>query len=477
MFRTSVSPNSGHGRELIFSQARTIFLVSILICLAALAGIYSRPAGFLAAFWPANAILATLLVRAARWRRLPILLGAICGYQAAGYLTGDVPWTAVQLTMANLVSAVSFAFVYTSLGERDSGFASARSVPSLAGSAVVAAAAAGVAGAAVLAHMSGGSLFDAWRTWFASELMNYLVLLPGLLSVQWPLSRPQLAQIKTFFVGPLVVPVVAVIVTTAMALLTPHPVAIVFPVPALIWVALVMPLPATCFLVMLYSGVTMFAVKLHVYDFGSGLSDDLIASIHLGVAMIALGPVLVATFTAERRRQFVELQRVARIDDLTEALNRGTFFNEGVDRLRPLKAAQEPVAVILVDADHFKRVNDVYGHAAGDMALVALSAAIRKSIRYGDMFGRLGGEEFGLLLPGTPLDDARIVAERLRVYVERMQTTLASGDILQLTVSIGVSVAPKASSDLAEMLLFADRAMYEAKRAGRNRVHIHEMPA
>lgn len=477
MFRTSISPVPDPGSDLFLAQIRALFLVSSLIFIAALSGIYSRPVGFLAAFWSANALFAGLLVRLPRHYRPSLVVGAMFGYQAAGFLTGDLPWLSVQMTATNMVSAVTFAFVYISLGERGDGFTRARAVVSLGGAAVIAASAAGVAGGPVWAYMSGGNYFDAWRMWFSAELMNYLVVMPGLLAMQWPLKMPDASQLRRFLSGPLIRPVLTFLVTIIISLLSQHPIAIVFPVPALIWVALVLPLPATCFLVMVYSCVAMAAVKLDIYDFGmGGLGQDMIASVHLGVAMVALAPVLVATYNAERRRQFSELEHAARFDTLTDALNRGAFIKDAEAKITVLSAQRLPVAAILVDVDHFKRVNDEHGHSAGDLALIALSAAIRKSIRQKDLFGRLGGEEFCLLLPGANAVEARIVADRLRSYVERMQTTLANGDILKVTVSVGLSNSADSSVELTELLSLADRAMYEAKRAGRNQVQVLNVP-
>ncbi len=476
MFRISASPVGGHGREVFHSQTRILFLVSIVICIAALAGIGSRPIGFLATFWPANPIFAALLVRMPRRYRPSVVVGALLGYQAAGYISGEIPWLNLQLTGANMASAVAFAFAYVSMGER-TGFARARQLVSLAGASTIAAAAAGVSGGPIWVNFAGASYFDAWRMWFSSELMNYLVLMPGLIAMPWPLSLPGRAALRRFVTGPLMLPICATIGMIVLGLLAASPIALVLPVPALIWVALVLPVPATCLLVTLYSGVTMFALKLNLYDFGNGLSEDLIASVHLGVAMIALAPVLVATYNAERRNQLRELERAARIDMLTEALNRAAFVKEAEGVLRQLSAQNRPAAAIVVDVDHFKHVNDLHGHAAGDMALMALSAAIRKSIRQHDLFGRLGGEEFGLLLPGASPREAGAVAERLRAYVERMQTTLGNGDVLKLTISVGISNSADSTADLSEMLLFADRAMYEAKRAGRNQVQVQNVPA
>lgn len=460
------------------NRVRLLFLVAIVICCAALAGVYSRPLGFLATFWPANAILAGLLVRAPQSNRLAVLVGALLGYQAAGFIAGDQAWLALQMTAANMVGAVTFAFVFCSLEAQDRDLTRARAVFSFVGSAVVAAAAAGVAGGPSWASLADGTYFDGWRTWFSSELMNYLVLLPGILAMPWPLPRPRFTSWNALLRHPVVLPTIALVASIGFGILVSNPIAIVFPVPALIWCALVVPLPLTCFLVLLYTGATMFAVKLEVYGLGvNGLSDELIAALHLGVAMIALGPVLVASATADRRRQFAELERVATYDSLTEALNRGAFLREAERTFAELKNTGQPVSVVLIDVDHFKQVNDAFGHAAGDLALVALSSVVRASIRNGDVFGRLGGEEFSLLLPGAGAQEAQAVANRLRRQVERMQTALPGGEVLELTISVGVATSPTAQVPLSEMLSFADQTMYEAKHAGRNRVEFVEMPA
>lgn len=462
----------------VSASVRILLLLAIIICAAALAGIYSRPSGFLATFWPANAILAGVLVRARYPQRLLILAGGLFGYQAAGFIAGDQAWAGLQMTAANLLSASVFAAIFCALETQGRDLTRVRAVVSLMGAAAIAAAVSGILGGWTLMRMNGGAFFPGWRTWFASELMNYLVLLPGILAVPWPLPSVVLPGWKALSRHPILPPAIALVMSAGLGLLVSDPLAIVFPVPALIWCALVVPLPLTCLLVLVYSGATMFAIKLGVYDQGpGGLSDNLIAAVHLGVAMIALGPVLVASATSDRRRQFAELERAATYDALTDALNRGSFLRAVEHALAGLKHQSEPAAIVVLDVDHFKHVNDVHGHAAGDMALIALSAAVKRSIRQGDLFGRLGGEEFALLLPHASAQEAIKVANRIRGHIERLQTTLPSGDVLHLTVSAGVVVSPAAQAEMTEMLSLADQTMYEAKRAGRNRVEFVQMPA
>jgi diguanylate cyclase (GGDEF)-like protein len=122
-----------------------------------------------------------------------------------------------------------------------------------------------------------------------------------------------------------------------------------------------------------------------------------------------------------------------------------------------------------MDLDKFKTVNDTRGHHAGDQVLIAFCGVAEAAIRPGDLFGRLGGEEFACLLPGSPLEGGLDVAERIRRNFEATSLTIG-GDTLSATVSIGVAISADQNKDLATLLMEADRALYRAKANGRNRV-------
>jgi diguanylate cyclase (GGDEF)-like protein len=169
-----------------------------------------------------------------------------------------------------------------------------------------------------------------------------------------------------------------------------------------------------------------------------------------------------------KQRDDVRMERLATTDDLTSLLNRRAFFAQA-DAARLLALRQhQPITLLMLDIDHFKQLNDRFGHATGDEALVKFSATCTDALREHDILGRLGGEEFALALPGTDLNGALHAAERLRQAV--LDTRLLTcGNSYTMTVSIGV-VLINPEEDLPTALARADHALYEAKRNGRNRV-------
>jgi diguanylate cyclase (GGDEF)-like protein len=169
-----------------------------------------------------------------------------------------------------------------------------------------------------------------------------------------------------------------------------------------------------------------------------------------------------------KERDDARMERLATTDDLTGLLNRRAFFARAeAARLLALRQRQ-PITLLMLDIDHFKQLNDRFGHATGDEALIKFSATCIEALREHDILGRLGGEEFALVLPGTDLEGALHVAERLRQGVVDTRL-LTCGNNYTMTVSIGV-VLVDPEENLATALGRADHALYDAKRKGRNRV-------
>ncbi len=469
-------PAAGHAdrpRNSFPDIARDFVFVALVVFAAALAGSLSRPVGFLAVFWPANALLAGLLLRQPRLRTFANVAAAALGYLAAGAVMGDATQDGVLMTAANLVGALVLILFFAALPETDRRLERPLSVAALVLVSLAGSAAAGIVGGVAFVRIADNTYLDGWWRWLASEMVNYLALLPLLLTMpapdRWLRRRPRSAELKLWLP-----PVLVAVAAIGASPFLPSSLAVVAAVPALVWCALVLPLPGTALLVLVYSGAAMLGIKLGIYDFGfePPLSDDTIAMAHLGVALVALGPILVASASADRRRRLDHLERLTRLDSLTEALTRRAFEQAGAGLIAQQRQTGAPVAVLLCDADHFKAINDLHGHAAGDRALTALAAAIRTAIRQDNIVGRLGGEEFALVLADTTRREAEVVAERIRRAIGRLEIVLDGGEVLTLTVSIGVCFAHSSSFDLADMVSRADHAMYEAKRLGRNRVVI-----
>ncbi len=163
------------------------------------------------------------------------------------------------------------------------------------------------------------------------------------------------------------------------------------------------------------------------------------------------------------------LERLACVDGLTGLNNRRHFLVLAESEWSRFRRYGRPLALLMIDIDHFKSVNDTYGHDVGDQAIKAVAETLQKHKRGSDIAGRLGGEEFALVLPEAPLDRALIAGERLRQLVAA-RTVDTKRLPMSLTVSIGVSACRSDMSGLDQLLKEADVALYEAKRLGRNRV-------
>lgn len=188
------------------------------------------------------------------------------------------------------------------------------------------------------------------------------------------------------------------------------------------------------------------------------------------------GGGFVRTFTdiTERKRLEQELDRLSRTDSLTGAMMRRAFDQRLAEEIERARRLERPLTLLVADLDHFKQVNDTRGHHAGDMALRGFVAVCREEFRKYDLVGRLGGEEFALLLPDTGIDAARVAAERVREAVARCPVDpCAPGQAFHITVSIGVAQL-RATDDAGKLIQRADQAMYAAKAAGRNSVRCEE---
>ncbi len=200
----------------------------------------------------------------------------------------------------------------------------------------------------------------------------------------------------------------------------------------------------------------------------------------LGIAVTPLTIFLAFPFVTLLQRSFrhVQLVNASRVDTKTGLLNAGTWEREAATEVARAVRTHTSLAVALIDIDHFKAVNDSFGHLAGDRALRTVARALAIPLREYDLVGRFGGEEFALLLPQTKALDAYRIAERIRTHIGSMPITVsddADAEQVRLSISIGVAALDarwdsSSGAQLTELLAAADGALYQAKREGRNQV-------
>ena len=175
------------------------------------------------------------------------------------------------------------------------------------------------------------------------------------------------------------------------------------------------------------------------------------------------------------RESLDRMQKMASHDSLTDLFNRRALYDISENELARARRENKPVSLVMMDIDHFKNVNDEYGHNIGDQALRRVAHIILENIRTYDTAGRWGGEEFLLVLPGTDLDEASQIAERVRQGIESAKIPLQGGKHVDLQASFGVSTSLPDDLLTFDLLVHqADEALYEAKGEGRNRVCVFD---
>lgn len=176
--------------------------------------------------------------------------------------------------------------------------------------------------------------------------------------------------------------------------------------------------------------------------------------------------------TLKHFQRFSSIKTIAIYDSLTNLYNRRYFEERLTGETQRAFYGGTPISLIMIDIDHFKKINDTFGHTEGDKVLQEIASLLKNSVRKKDTVARYGGEEFVLILPEAGLEEATMIAERIRRLVE--QTPLTIGKVqMNITVSLGISNFPThRAKSKEELVKMADEALYEAKRAGRNRVCI-----
>lgn len=466
---TGLRQRPAHPFSVSKSRTGDAIFVGVVVYLAATAGIFSRPAPALADLWPANAILLGLFLRQPRYACLAGWLFAAIGYIGADLSAGTDSRLALWLNVSNICSVAVGYLLLSPLRRPDRALATPTSVLQLAWRVAIAAVIAGIAGGIVSASLLDKSPFKAGAAWFVSELVAYICILPVILTapVRWRRARAAWRRLTLKSM----LPVLILVVSCAIACWLNGPGAIVIPVPALLWCALSYPLFITSVITLLFSFWSLLAILNGILVLGDApFTFENVLSIRLGVAMLALAPLSVGSVAQFRQRMLQALRHSATYDSLTGLLNRSSFHKQGNTLLSQLVLEKRRVAVLMLDVDHFKRINDTYGHAAGDQVLRVCAARIGSALRGSDMCSRIGGEEFAVLLPDCGQEAALDVAERMRALIAANPIQTDDGHAVQVTCSIGVFAPAQTRRDIEHLLRMADKALYAAKLGGRDRV-------
>jgi diguanylate cyclase (GGDEF)-like protein len=457
-------------RKRVEEEARAFLLVGIVVLGASLLGLASRYA-FSVAFWPANAVLVGLMLRNPQLIRASAWAGAAVGFVAADLLFGTKLSLAIFFAAANLLGALTATALLLRLDERDLGLRRVHSMLRILACLLPACLASALLGALLVRVEFDGSALQALTTWPASELVNYLTVLPAMLTVtaHWRGGRPALPWARQHG-GTDPWPALALAMSCIAAVAFDGPGSIMFPMPALLLCALTYPIPLNALLTMALGTGCLTTIGLGVVDIGQDMSvPEMVVSVRIAVAFLVLVPLTIGSAMAVRDDLLTQLRTVADHDGLTGLLNRRAFEQRMTRRLSAAPAVGRAFAVLWLDIDHFKSINDRHGHLAGDAVLQDFARIARSCCREGDLVGRWGGEEFALVVEVSDRSAAAALAERLRETFAA-HVTVWNGVPIRATLSIGAYVLDRPHPNLPSMIHQLDEALYRAKRMGRDRI-------
>lgn len=466
-------------REFSFSSSLKFFILfTIIISICCFIGIASRPLSFLAFFWPANSVLLGLLVRYPQTRKLGTFLGAYTGYVIADLLQGTPFLLTLILTTSNFLYVVTSLVLYLYLSQHIKSAHRGYSYLFLFGLCGVGSFV-GALFAATFVPMFNtkfmlGSFWAEFGYWMTSELQNALLLLPILLNI------PIYPQIKRYFSGHRehinaidLLPFLAVLISSAVSYYDSGPGSLLYPIAALIWCAI-------RYKPIIVSLITSFTSAYIIHHVSSHYlllyPDEYLSntiSIRIGLIMMTLAPLTVSSISVLHSELIQKLQHAIAHDELTSSLTRRQFLQSVRLLQEKVQKENKTSAFFMLDVDHFKNVNDNYGHLIGDRALQTCVTTIQNILHPHDLLGRFGGEEFAIFIPDTNKEAAFALAERIRIKISQQPIYVYGKLPIFVQVSIGISLySPSSHRSIESLFKEADDALYQAKREGRNQVFI-----
>ncbi|AHG21542.1 diguanylate cyclase [Chania multitudinisentens RB-25] len=457
----------------------TIQLINLfmLACLLSWVGIFTRPIGAFSLFWPVNAILLGLMLRKPGYAT-PVGWSAMyLGMIAADLTTGEGWVLALWLNICNMALIATGYSVMLLLPQSQRRMGKPQAILYMFTACLL-----GAAVAATLSALRNDNLYNntamvTWVSWFSEQFSTNLLILPVILAAP---RLKQLLRLQINWQWRTGMPLLALLCSLAFSVYIGGPGAIAFPIPALLWCAVRYQL-FTVTLLTLLTGLTeiiSISANLMLYETSGPHVTviDTLMSARLGIAMLVMGPLILSSSLVVNRKLLRRLEHSANYDFLTGALGRSALTRKAKELLEHKYQAKEAVSLLLIDIDHFKLINDTHGHVIGDHVLSAFSHIMRRELRHDQLFGRLGGEEFAIMMPRALAAQAMALGEYLRRRIENADLNPNGKEPLRITISIGVaSLAMNEEKSLEQLMSMADIALYRAKSQGRNRVESFNM--
>lgn len=422
-------------------------------------------------FWPANAILTGLLVRFHQLDYRVVLPAIYPGLVVGGIISGISLQVCLPSNVANIAFIVTAHAVLLSKHLTQPYPRRLRALIRVFPASVIAAAVCAGIGTNIGYPSPHQDLSGVWLSWFCEQLSTAILMLPVVIILP---RRHELSQLLHDIKTSPLLPLMMLVICTGAGIQIGGGASLMFPLPALVWCAISYPIFFSCVLTMITGLTEIVLVASNVLNI-QGTADafriDSLASARLGMAAITISPLIVALSTTANKKLLARITRRADYDFLTGALTRSGLSS----RLDAIMARRDKDdvfygAVFVIDIDHFKKINDGWGHAAGDYVLAKTVERIRQSLQQSAIISRMGGEEFLILMEGISPPRAYLIAERLRRNIERHILPL-NGEQLSVTVSIGISSLNNTNAgSLDESINEADEQLYIAKSSGRNRV-------
>lgn len=418
----------------------------------------------LGSFDVASAIILGLFARQPAWRKWPSFACTAVAAALVYWATGHGLWSALNLAVADGVGILIGLYLLARLPSPTLQMRREDS-PWLVLLACLAASAASTAlRLPIVLGGVAGAITQTIAMDFGKGLMNHVLVVPAILCFS-PHLRYRWR--KSFSV----LPIACLLLSELLASVIGGPGAMAFTLPAFIWCALRYGLFASSVFFAMFTVWKCNAFVIGHSSMASAYFPDVIA-LRTGLSLLWLGPLTVACSHAARNEVLKRLSYASQHDFLTQTLVRGTFMERSEAALARMRRNAQPMAVLMLDIDHFKHVNDEYGHGMGDTVLQGFAQTVSHLLRQSDQMGRYGGEEFCVCLPGTDLPGAILVAERLRKAVMSHAFKTPLGKHLHVTVSMGLAHfdASELPPSIEAALAHADALLYRAKTGGRNRV-------